>query len=185
MKGGTCLRGWRSGGQQVQDGCGSWMVSWVPLPQPQHQAAHPSPAAHRPRKAMSVREHTQLLSEAEKRRYKKTFSLIDFVFLTGMGQAFARSPISRLALCLTGHHGVTCLAPEQSWGCRTHCDPHSVPWGADVTGSPIPPCTKPSCSWGEQNRERKKSVWVGHDELGVRITEGARKTDRVHLREYY
>lgn len=143
------------------------MVSWVPLPQPQHRAAH-----------------TQSLSEAEKRRYKKTFPLIDFVFLTGMGQAFARSPISRLALCLTGHHGVTCLVPEQSWGCRTHCDPHSVPWGADVMGSPIPPCTKPSCSWRGQNRERKKSFWVGHDELGVRITEGARKTCG-HLQEYY
>ena len=85
--------------------------------------------------------------ETEKRRYQKTFSLIDFVFLTGMEQAFARRPLSRLALCLTGHHGVTCLVPEQSLGCVICCDPHSVPWEADVTGSPIPPSNKPRCSW--------------------------------------
>ena len=37
---------------------------------------------------------------------------------------------------------------------------------------------------GRQNRERKKSFWVGHDEHGLRITEGGRKTHRVLLQEY-
>lgn len=153
-------------------------------PPPQLQAVQPSPAAHSHRKSTSVREHTKSLSEAEKRRHKNTFSLIDSVFLTGMGQVFARSPISRLALCLTGHHGVTSQVPEQLWGCVICCNPHSVPWEADVTRSPIPPSTKPSCFWG-QNRERKKSFSVGHDEHRVSITEDGRKTGRVLLQEYY
>lgn len=56
-------------------------AGWFPgsHSQPQHQAAHPSPAAHRHRKAMSVRD-TQSLSEAEKKVQKDLFPLIDFVF---------------------------------------------------------------------------------------------------------
>ena len=124
---------------------------------PQLQAVQPSPATLGHRKSPSVREHTESLSEAEERRHKKTFSLIDCLF-NWDGASLCQEP-----------HQQACSVPQ--WSPRGRVpgpravvglrDPlqSSVPWEADVTGSLIPPSTTPSYFWG-QNRERKSFGWA-------------------------
>lgn len=140
---GNCLpwlEVWRSAGLGWVGGLGGFLG---PTLRPQLQAVHPSPATHGHRKSTSVREHTKSLSEAEKRRHKKTFSLIDCLF-NWDGASLCQEPHQQA--CSVPHWSPRgCVpGPGAVVGLRDLLQ-SSVPWEADVTGSLIPPSTKPSC----------------------------------------